>query len=71
MTQCQRCNAYKTLVSSLESQLSYYRAEHDKVAREYREAVNTLDSERQMNSILTEELEDAKMALNDLMQRNR
>lgn len=51
--QCKRCSAYATLVKAQEDQLSYHRAQADK----YREAIDTLHSERQANAVLTEELE--------------
>lgn len=51
--QCKRCSAYATLVKAQEDQLSYHRAQADK----YREAIDTLHSERQANAALTEELE--------------
>lgn len=46
-------NAYKLLVKSLEEQLSYHRSQAEK----YREAIATLQSERQANAVLTEEVE--------------
>ena len=46
-------NAYKLLVKSLEEQLSHHRSQADK----YREAIATLQSERQANAVLTEEVE--------------
>jgi hypothetical protein len=49
---CKRCNAYKGLVKALEEQLSNHREKADK----YREDVCTLESEREANSVLTEEL---------------
>lgn len=50
--QCKKCNAYKTLVASLESELSWHR----KKASEYQQAIATLDSERRANEILTNEI---------------
>lgn len=49
---CKRCAAYKLLTSSLEDQLAHHRQQ----ATAYREAVATLESERQANAILTAEL---------------
>ena len=51
---CKRCGSYKTLVESLESQIAYHR----KKANEYFAAISTLESEREANEILTNELED-------------
>jgi hypothetical protein len=49
---CRRCSAFRTLVHSLETQLDYYRCRH----HAYNEAIETLSSEREANSILTQEL---------------
>ena len=51
-------NAYKLLVKSLEEQLSYHRSQAEK----YREAIATLQSERQANAVLTEEVAAAVRA---------
>jgi hypothetical protein len=48
---CRKCSAYAMLVKSLEAQLSEHRQKADK----YREAVATLESERQANAILSSE----------------
>lgn len=56
---CRRCNAYSTLVKSLEQQLTHHRKQADK----YQEAVKTLHSEREANAALTEELESLRSAL--------
>jgi hypothetical protein len=48
---CRKCSAYAMLVKSLEAQLS----EHHQKADKYREAVATLESERQANAILSRE----------------
>jgi hypothetical protein len=49
---CKRCNAYRTLVTSLEEQLAHHRSQ----AGKYQEAIQTLESERAANATLTEEL---------------
>lgn len=49
---CKRCLAYKSLVASLETQLSWHRNQSTK----YNEAIKTLDSERECNDKLTKEL---------------
>ncbi len=48
--------SYKTLVEALRSELNWYKAKD----REYREAVETLASERAANALLTAELEAIK-----------
>lgn len=55
-TACKRCNSYATLVKSLEDQLAHHRAK----AKQYAEAVATLESERAANALLTEQLEVAQ-----------
>ena len=54
-----RVSSYRTLVSSLESQLSRHRAN----ASEAAEAIRTLDSERAANAVLTAELAAYRDAL--------
>ena len=51
---CKRCGAYATLVNSLEDQHSHHRANADK----YREAIATLESERDANRLLTAQITD-------------
>jgi hypothetical protein len=53
-------SASRTLIKSLESQRDHFKRLHDAREKEYTEAVNTLASERQANSILTEELAKEK-----------
>jgi hypothetical protein len=55
-TVCKRCNAYQSLVRSIEAQL----AVHREAAGKYNEAVKTLESEREANARLTQELEQAR-----------
>lgn len=50
---CKRCAAYASLIKALEYQLEYHRAN----AVIYREAVETLQSERDANARLTGELD--------------
>ena len=50
---CARCRALCGLVASYETELRWYRDNQMK----YQEAIQTLDSEREANAVLTAELE--------------
>ena len=66
---CRRCNAYASLVKSLEQQAVYLRAEinnYKAVELVNHEAIATLASERAANAILTEQLEAALKRLDEL-----
>jgi chromosome segregation ATPase len=59
---CKGCNAYTTLVKSLESQLAHHRAN----AAKYHEAISTLASERAANAMLTEQVQAQQAALREV-----
>jgi hypothetical protein len=50
---CRKCAAHELLIKSLEGQLAYHRDN----SRKYQEAIATLESERQANTILSTERE--------------
>lgn len=54
-------NALRTLVKALESEISFYRRKDYALAeKRLEELERDLESEREMNAILTEELEECK-----------
>lgn len=67
-TACLRCNAYASLVNSLEKQMLYLRAEintYKATELVNHEALATLASEREANAILTAEVEALRARLGE------
>ena len=62
---CRRCAAFEGLTKAQEAQLSHHREQADK----YREAIATLDSEREANRLLTEQRDKLLAALELIMER--
>lgn len=58
--------AYRTLCASLEAQMAILTEK----GREYQEAVSTLDSERQANAILTDEITALRARVAELEEEN-
>ena len=60
---CRRCAAFEGLIKAQEAQLSYHREQ----AGKYREAIATLDSEREANRLLTEQRDKLLAALEGVL----